>query len=117
MHAGDSLRYRIVNAGARTVEFTAEINTSRSCDGGVYTINFGDSNSSPQPYPADACTAYTRTVSHRYAQDGTFTAVLIKNGVVIDQATITINSNSSAVNKNLASVITAIENFIRSIFK
>ncbi len=116
-NTNDSLRYRIVNAGARTVEFTAEINTARSCDGGFYTIHFGDSNSSPQPYPADACTSYTRTVSYRYTQDGTFTAVLIKDGVVIDQVTITIDSSSAAVNKQLASVIVAIENFIRSIFK
>jgi len=115
--AGDSLQFRILSATSRTVEFTANINTARSCNGGLYTIYFGDSNSSPQPFPADACASYKRTVTYQYAQDGTYTVVLTKDGATIDQATVVISGPTSAVNKNLASALTAIEAFVRSLFK
>lgn len=113
----DSLSYRIVNANLRTVEFTALINANRDCNGGVYTIYFGDAQDSLQPYPADACQLFTRTVSHVYAQNGTYNAVLLKDGVTVDQVTVTVSGSSSNVGANLASVITAIERLIEIIFK
>lgn len=113
----DSLSYRVVNAGRRTVEFTAIINTDRSCNGGVYTIYFGDANDSLQPYPADACQLFTRNISHTYAEDGTYTALLLKDGITVDRVTVTVSGSSSRAQSNLASVITAIEKFIKAIFQ
>ena len=112
----DSLDYRVVNANFRTVEFTALINAVRECNGGVYTIYFGDGNDSLQPYPADACQLFTRTVTHSYDQNGTYTALLLKDGIQVDQITITVSGSSSTVQKGLASVITAVESFIKTVF-
>jgi len=113
----DSLSYRIVNANLRTVEFTALINAARSCNGGVYTIYFGDSSDSLQPYPADACQLFTRTVSHTYSQNGTYTALLLKDGITVRQVVVTVNGSSSAAKQNLAAVVSAVEKFIQAIFK
>lgn len=113
----DSLSYRVVNANYRTVEFTAVINTDRSCNGGVYTIYFGDSNDSLQPYPADACQLFTRTVSHSYAQNGTYTALLLKDGITVDRVTFSVSGSASRAESNLASVISAIEKIIKAIFQ
>lgn len=113
----DSLDYRIVNAGFRTVEFTALINSARECNGGVYTLYFGDGNDSLQPYPADACQLFTRTVTHSYSQNGTYDVLLLKNAIEVDRVRVTVSGSSSNIQKNLASVISAVEKFIQSIFK
>ncbi|MBL4644448.1 MAG: peptidoglycan-binding protein [Candidatus Pacebacteria bacterium] len=113
----DSLSYRVVNSNLRTVEFTALINAARECNGGVYTIYFGDSTDSLQPYPADACQLFTRNVSHTYSANGTYNALLLKNGIIIDQVTVSVHSSSGAVQKNLATVISVVEKFIQAIFK
>ena len=113
----DSLTYRITSRTSRTVSFTMFINSMKSCDGGLYTLYFGDSKNSPQPFPADFCQAVSREVTYKYAQDGTYTAVLQKDGIVVDQVTVVISGTSSIARDNLASVLTAIENFVRSLFK
>lgn len=113
----DSLTYRTLNSGTRTIEFTALINTARDCNGGVYTIYFGDANDSLQPYPADACQLFTRTVTHTYSQNGTYTALLLKNGATVDQVTVVVGGTSNAAGNNVASVFHAIESFIRALFK
>ena len=113
----DSLSYRVIDAGGRTVQFTAHINAARDCLGGIYEIDFGDSQRSQQPYPADACRTFTRTVTHTYAQDGVYTASLTKGGVLIDRVTVTVSGSSSTAETNLAAVISAIERLVRVIFK
>ena len=113
----DTLTFRILSKSTRTVEFTALINTVKSCDGGLYTLYFGDSQNSPQPYPADVCSSFERKITHKYAQDGAYTAVLLKDGVAIEQVNVVLNSTSSFAQKNIATVIITIENFIRSLFK
>ncbi|QSH39305.1 peptidoglycan-binding protein [Candidatus Kaiserbacteria bacterium] len=115
--SNDTLQFRILSRTSRTVEFTALINTARSCDGGLYTLYFGDTQKSPQPFPADACSSFEREITYKYPQDGTYTAVLERDGVVIEQVTVTIGNTSSAAKENMASVLIAIENFIRGLFK
>ncbi len=102
---------------SRTVEFTALINATRECNGGLYTIYFGDGSDSLQPYPADACQLFTRTVSHTYARDGLYTALLLKDGIVVDQAALRITRPTSAAQQNLASAFSAIKSLIQVIFK
>jgi plastocyanin len=60
------------------VEFTGTINSSESCDGGTYTLDFGDGESTSIRYPADSCTAYTFEREHTYTSSGTYSARLYK---------------------------------------
>lgn len=113
----DALQFRIVNSSSRTVTFTALLNTAKSCNGGLYTLYFGDSHNSPQPFPADFCNSFEREIDYKYAQDGTYTAVLQRDGVIVDQVTVTIGNTSTRSQGNMASVLIAIEDFIRSLFK
>ena len=114
----DTLTYRVTNAAQRTVEFTAIINAARQCNGGVYTIIFGDGSNSLQPYPADACRVFTREVTHTYPQNGTYRAILLRDGIVVAQVDVGIfGVTTTKLGNNLASVISAVENFIKTIFK
>ena len=87
----DSLGVRVVNASRRTVEFTALINAARSCASHAYSIAFGDGNDSLQSYPVSTCQRATRTVSHTYDRNGTYTALLLRNGIVVDQVRVTVS--------------------------
>ena len=59
------------------VTFDTAINGSGSCNGGVYSIDFGDGTADADlPYPADACRGVRYSVSHIYTTAGTFTAKL-----------------------------------------
>ena len=113
----DTLQLRILSKSSRTVEFTARINTAKSCRGGLYTLYFGDTQKSSQPFPADICSSFERTINYTYTQDGTYTAILERDGIVVDQVTVTIGNTGSTGQANMASVLIAIENFIRGLFK
>jgi len=113
----DTLSHRLTNTSSRTVEFTAYINAARGCNGGVYSIYFGDTQESIQPFPADACQLFTRVVSHTYAANGTYTALLVKNGVVVDQAIVVVSGTSKRIGSNMAAAIAAIERIIGVLFK
>lgn len=115
--ARDSISYRIVNQNFRSIEFKALINANRECNGGLYTIYFGDGTDVLQPYPADACQSFTRTVNHTYAQNGLYTVLLLKDGVVVDQIALRISGSSSTAQQNLATVFSAVKSLIQVIFK
>ncbi len=115
---GDTLRVRVISKASGIMEFTARINVANSCDGGVYKIYFGDGESSVQPLAPGACQAFERTVRHTYANSGTYSAFLVKDDVEVDRITVVISdTTSSAGHSNVASVIVAIEEFIRSLFR
>lgn len=64
-----------------TVSFSGTINAARSCDGGSYTIKFGDGQEATIQYPADGCNAQSFTASHQFTSGGTYTVQLFKNPV------------------------------------
>ncbi|RJR14077.1 hypothetical protein C4585_01270 [Candidatus Parcubacteria bacterium] len=91
-------------AAPLTVQFKGVINGSRSCDGGTYTLEFGDGQSSSLPYPADGCQSYAFSISHQYTETGVFTARLYKpGGALASSVSITVNAGSSQIDSLLAS--------------
>lgn len=103
---------------AETITFNVLINGARSCDGGLYTVDFGDGTYDQQPYPADACRAFERPVSHTYTANGVYTVRLIKNSVT--QATTQVQVSSivaNLLNRNVASAFQAVVNLIESFIR
>lgn len=103
---------------AETITFNTRINGARSCDGGVYTIDFGDGAYDQQPYPADACRAFERTVSHTYTTNGFYTVRLIKNSVIqatlqVQVSTIVAEASRTSVASVFQAIIGIVESFIR----
>ncbi|QQG38200.1 MAG: cupredoxin domain-containing protein [Candidatus Kaiserbacteria bacterium] len=64
-----------------TVSFSGTINGAQSCAGGTYTLVFGDDQSVPLPFDASSCAPRSFSVSHQYAQAGTYDARLYRGGV------------------------------------
>lgn len=69
---------RTSGASPLAVVFDVVINGNSSCDGGTYTLDFGDGARGELPYPADACAPQAYEVRHTYSQAGTFYARLYK---------------------------------------
>ncbi len=61
-----------------SVTLSGTMNGSRSCNGGVYTLVFGDGQKTELQYPADACQAFSYSVTHQYTTGGSFAARLYK---------------------------------------
>lgn len=59
-----------------TVTFNVTINAAKSCNGGEYSIDFGDGQYASLPFPADLCNSQSFVVTHRYDAGGTFSAKL-----------------------------------------
>lgn len=114
---GLSVASRSAGSTAETITFNALINGSRNCDGGVYTIDFGDGRYDQQPYPADACRAFERQVSHTYTANGVYTVRLIKNGIAQSQLQIQVSSVVSAVSQYLASAWSGLMSVITSVIR
>ena len=55
-----------------SVKFTVRVNGSASCNGGTYTLDFGDGEKAELPYPADGCAPRDYEVTHVYNDVGTF---------------------------------------------
>jgi len=55
-----------------SVKFNVRVNGSASCNGGVYTLDFGDGENVELPYPADGCAPRDYEVTHVYNTVGTF---------------------------------------------
>ncbi len=91
------------------VVFTTRINSRNACTGGEYTIDFGDGQRAPLTYPANACTAITSTLTHRYTTAGAYTVRLYavpsaSVGSTAPAASVNVvasSPTSSAVNPNL----------------
>lgn len=75
---GGLLRVTPVSGNAPlTVTASATVNTSRSCSGATYMLNFGDgSPARPITVPANFCQELTQEITHTYAAPGTYTASL-----------------------------------------
>ncbi|MBP9669492.1 MAG: hypothetical protein KBE09_04350 [Candidatus Pacebacteria bacterium] len=58
------------------VTFNVTINGAKSCNGGEYSIDFGDGQYASLPFPADLCNSQSFVVTHRYESGGTFSAKL-----------------------------------------
>src|SRR3989344_3872581 len=59
------------------VTFTYTVNQERSCDGGLYSLDFGDGSSNPQLInPAGTCQSYVQYTTHTYSGSGKYTARL-----------------------------------------
>jgi peptidoglycan hydrolase-like protein with peptidoglycan-binding domain len=114
---GLSVASRSAGSTAETITFNTLINGSRNCDGGVYTMDFGDGQYDQQPYPADACRAFERQVSHTYTSNGVYTVRLIKNGVTQSQLQIQVSSVVSAVSQYLASAWSGLMSVITSVIR
>lgn len=100
---------------AETITFNTLINGARRCDGGLYVVDFGDGTYDQQPYPADACRAFERPVSHAYTANGVYTVRLIKDGTT--QASVQVQVSSvvaHAASRNLASILQAVINLVES---
>lgn len=60
-----------------TVNVQATVNTTNSCAGAIYTLNWGDGAPSQQiPVSAGDCTQKSQTYSHVYSYGGTYQVVL-----------------------------------------
>jgi PKD repeat protein len=59
-----------------TATFTVRVNGSGSCNGGSYTLDFGDGENTELPYPADGCAPRDYEVTHRYDKAGTYKSKL-----------------------------------------
>lgn len=59
-----------------TATFSVRINGNGSCNGGEYTLDFGDGVRSSLLYPSGACAASTYSVTHQYVTNGTYTVKL-----------------------------------------
>lgn len=59
-----------------SVPFTVVINGNGSCNGGEYTIDFGDGSKAALPYPADSCASRSFLVTHIFNTNGTYTVKL-----------------------------------------
>lgn len=114
---GDTLTARVLSDASRTVEFSALINASRSCDGGVWRIYFGDGDSSLEALGAGPCQSSLRTVRHSYDNAGTYSAFLVKDTVEVDRITIVVGSSSSRNTDYLAQVLSAVETIMYSLFR
>lgn len=65
-------------AAPLSVAFTGVMNDSKSCSGGVYTLQFGDNQSTQLTFPSGSCQAFSYSVTHQYTSAGTFNARLFK---------------------------------------
>ncbi len=98
---------------AETITFGLVLNGARSCSGGLYVVDFGDGTYDQQPFPADACTAFSRTVSHTYTTNGIYTVRLIKDSTT--QATLQVQISSiiaRSIEKNMAAVFEAVKSIV-----
>ncbi|PIR86259.1 hypothetical protein COU13_01975 [Candidatus Kaiserbacteria bacterium CG10_big_fil_rev_8_21_14_0_10_43_70] len=59
-----------------TATFVAQINTHESCDGGTYTLDFGDDERSEFTYAANLCASQEVVITHTYDTIGSYTAKL-----------------------------------------
>lgn len=84
-----------------SVTFSGTVNSSRSCSGGVYTLDFGDAQNAIIPYPADACQALLYSVMHQYSSGGAFTARLLRgslsSGILAASAAVNVSVNTPDV--------------------
>lgn len=82
-----------------TVTFTGTINQNSSCNGGIYTLQFGDGQTAVIPYPSDACRPVSFNVQHQYTTIGGFSARLLRgdtNGSQVAATQITVAGTSSS---------------------
>lgn len=74
---GDSLTASPATGNAPlTVSFSVTINGAKSCNDGIYSIDFGDGQYTSLPYPADLCDVQKFVVTHQYQSGGSFAAKL-----------------------------------------
>lgn len=78
-----------------TVTVEATVNTTRSCNGGSYELNYGD-NTAPVfiAVPIGGCGELRQSFAHRYANAGTYT-VRLRAGGHESSATVTVTGQGS----------------------
>ena len=84
-----------------SVTFSGVINASRSCDGGDYTLDFGNGQNTTIPYSTGSCQALSYSIAHQYTSGGTFTARLYRgsqtSGTLTASTIVTVSDNTPDV--------------------
>jgi PKD repeat protein len=96
------------------IHFTSVLNSTASCQGGVYTIEFGDGTSSAQAYPQGMCRAFASSFSHTYIYPGRYLVTLSQNGIPTASMPITITSSDQTA--NALGVWNAVVSFFKNLF-
>lgn len=108
---GDTLSASPASGAAPlNVSFSGVINASRSCNGGTYTLVFGDGQSTPLQYTAQ-CQAFSYSVTHQYTQGGSYVAQLFRGtqgGTLAASTPITVTGGTSSGSYNITSVTPAV---------
>jgi len=89
-----------------TVNVTANVNTTLSCSGSLYTLNYGD-GSAPQAInvPPNNCAAVVQSLTHTYVYGGTYTIVLA-SGTHQTAATVTVAGPPAPTGTNGGTIAT-----------
>ncbi len=76
-----------------SVSFSGDTNSG--CNGGNFTLIFGDGQSTEIAIPADSCRDTFNNVSHTYGAAGTYTATLVSdwNNQALGSATVTVSGS------------------------
>jgi peptidoglycan hydrolase-like protein with peptidoglycan-binding domain len=91
-----------------TVTVAATVNTSRSCDYAVYTLDFGDGTTPAQiNVPAGRCTELNQSITHTFYNPGTYN-VLLRIGTHYATTKVTVGSNTTTNTNNITNFSTCL---------
>ena len=83
-----------------TVSAQVNVNTTKSCTGAIYTLNWGDGSQSLSiPVPANNCQQLTQTYTHIYPYGGTW-PITLAAGAHKTNATVTVYGASAPTSPN-----------------
>lgn len=93
-----------------TANVTATVNTTDSCTGAIYTLDWGDGTVPQQiVVPAGNCTQLVQTLQHVYAYGGNF-RVMLSAGAHQTYATITVYGGSAPTVSGGTGIVTPTQN-------
>ncbi len=83
-----------------TVNVVANVNTTNSCQGAIYTLNWGDNTNPIQiPVSANNCTQIAQTYQHVYTYGGTY-QVMLSSGAHQTSASVAVYGNAAPATTN-----------------